>query len=220
MAYCYVFIDESGNYDFSKTGTQNWVLTSVITEDVHPGVLELYDLKHKVIDLGTNLEFFHAAVDRQAVRDEVFNIIKGLPNIRADSLIVEKRKTAPSVRRMDRFYPEMIEHLLQYPFDPRGIDISKYAKVIFFFDRPAAQRKQQQSLISAVKKYLAAHLKGIPYQICMHSSASHHYLQIVDYISWAIYVKWERGEMRPYEEVRHLVKSEFPIFQRGTTDWY
>ena len=94
MAYCYVFIDESGNYDFSRSGTKNWVLTSAITEDVHPGVTELYDLKHKIIDLGTNLEYFHAAEDRQAVRNEVFAIIKNLSNIRVDSLIVEKRKVA------------------------------------------------------------------------------------------------------------------------------
>ncbi len=45
MAYCYVFIDESGNYDFSNSGTEYWVLTSLITEDIHPGVLQLYDLR-------------------------------------------------------------------------------------------------------------------------------------------------------------------------------
>lgn len=219
MGYCYVFIDESGNYDFSPSGTKTWVLTSVITEDIHPGVGELYDLKHKLIDLGTNLEYFHEAVDRQAVRDEVFQVIKGLSNIRVDSLIVEKRKTAPTVRPLNRFYPEMVEHLLQYPFDSRGIDIGKYDKVIFFFGRVSAQKKQQQALVAGVKKYLSRHLKGKPYEICMHSSASHHYLQIVDYLSWAIYVKWERGELRPYNEIRQLVKSEFPIFQRGHTVW-
>ena len=80
MAYLYVFIDESGNYDFSPTGTRHWVLTSAMTDDVHPGVVDLYDLKHKLIDQGTNLEYFHAAEDRQAVRDEVFGIIKQLTN--------------------------------------------------------------------------------------------------------------------------------------------
>jgi len=74
--------------------------------------------------------------------------------------------------------------------------------------------------MSATKKYLAKHMKGVPYTICMHSSASHHYLQIVDYLSWAMYVKWERGEHRPYSAVSHLFKSEFDIFESGTTIWY
>ena len=86
MAYCYIFIDESGNYDFSPTGTNNWVLTSLITEDVHPGLLELYDLKHELIDLVTDIEYFHAAEDRQVVRNKVFEIIRNLPNLRVDSL--------------------------------------------------------------------------------------------------------------------------------------
>lgn len=112
MAYCYVFIDDSGNYDFSPNGAKHWVLTSLITEDIRPGLLELSDLKHELIDLGTDIEFFHAAEDRQAVRNRVFDILRRLPNIRVDSLIVDKRKAAPEIRPLDRFYPEMVDHLL------------------------------------------------------------------------------------------------------------
>lgn len=50
LAYLYVFIDESGNYDFSPSGTGYWILTSLITDDIRPGLIELYDLKHKLID--------------------------------------------------------------------------------------------------------------------------------------------------------------------------
>ena len=220
MAYLYVFIDESGNYDFSTRGTEYWILTSVITEDVHPGILELYDLKHKLIDLGTDVEYFHASEDRQAVRNEVFGIIKTLSNIRVDSLIVEKRKAGPSIRPINKLYPMMVEQLLKYPFNAPGIDIQTYEKVFFFFDRAASTKKQQQILIASVKYYLAKHLKGIDYHIAMHSSSSHHYLQIVDYLSWAVYEKWERQEYRPYQEISHLLKSEFQIFQHGTTTWY
>ena len=63
-------------------------------------------------ELGTNLEYFHAAEDRQAVRDEVFSIIQNLDNIRADSVVVDKRKTGPSIRSIDKFYPIMLENLL------------------------------------------------------------------------------------------------------------
>jgi len=220
LAYLYVFIDESGNYDFSPSGTGYWILTSLITEDIRPGLIELYDLKHKLIDLGTNLEYFHAAEDRQAVRNEVFDIIHNLNNIRADSVVVDKRKTGPSIRSIDKFYPMMLENLLNYPFDPRGIDVTKYERIFIFCDRASGTKRQQQALLAGIKSYLSRHLKGIPYQVCMHSSASHHYLQIVDYISWAIYVNWERGEDRPLEQVRHLVKSQFPIFEHGTMIWY
>jgi len=220
VSNCYVFVDESGNNDFSPSGTDHWVLTSLITSDPAPGVLDLYDLKRILIDSGTDIEYFHASEDRQAVRDEVFEIIGRLTNIRADSLVVEKRKTHPALRPFGRFYPQMMSYLLQYTFDPKGVDIQAFDRVVLFLDRARSTRNQQRALIASVKQYLAHHLGGIPYHIVMHSSASHPYLQIVDYLSWAVYVKWERGERRPYDEVRHLFRSEIPIFEHGADDWY
>jgi hypothetical protein len=220
LPYLYVFIDESGNYDFSRTGTKYWVVTSLLITDVTQTLIRLCDLKHQIIDLGTDIEKFHASEDRQAVRDMVFPIIASLQNVRVDSVVVEKRKAAPSIRPVWRFYPMMIENLLKYPFDPCGIDVSRFAKVFIFMDRASARASEREALKKAVKVYLAKHLRGVPYVICMHDSASHHSLQIVDYLSWAIFVKWERVEVRPYEAIAHLVQSEFPIFQHGYIDWY
>ena len=220
MAYLYVFIDESGNYDWSNKGTRFVVITSLLTTDVTPGVLELYELKHNLIDLGMDIEYFHATEDRQAVRDRVFNILSTFANARVDSVVVEKRKAAPAVRSLDRFYPMMIENLLRYPFDPRGLDVQRFDKVFIFLDRASARQTEQEALKKGVKLYLARHLGKIPYVICMHQSASHPYLQLVDYMCWAIFKKWERGEQRPYDRVKSLIRREFPIFQAGYKDWY
>jgi hypothetical protein len=220
MSHLYVFVDESGNYDFSPTGTKYWVLTSFTTTDIRQGLIELYELKHRTIGEGTDIEKFHAAEDRQAVRDLVFPIIANLGDARVDSVIVDKRKAAPSIRPLRRFYPMMVESLLKYPFDQRGIDVSRFAKVFIFMDRASARASEREALKKAVKEYLARYLREVPYVICMHSSASHHCLQIADYLCWAMYVKWERNETRPYQTISHLIQSEFPIFRYGHTDWY
>ena len=152
--------------------------------------------------------------------DEVFKVLAGLRNCRVDSVVIEKRKAAPAIRELERFYPLMVGNLLKYPFDPRGIDVSQYGKVFVFLDRAGSGSRQPEALIKGVKHYLARHLSGVPYVICMHQAKSHPYLQMVDYASWAIYVKWERGERRPYGAIAHLVKSAFPIFSHGFKDWY
>lgn len=221
MNYLYVFIDLSGNYDFSKTGTEYLVLTSLLCTDISPGILELYALKHNSIAQGLDdLEYFHAAEDRQAVRDKVFDIISSLDHLRIDSIIVEKRKTGPSLQPLERFYPMMIENLLKYPFDPKGIDVSGFDKVFIFMDREASSRTEREALKKAVKLSLAQHLGGVPYVICMHHSGTHSYLQMADYCSWAIYVKWEKNEYRPYQKISKLIRSEFPIFTYGLAVWY
>lgn len=220
MAYLYVFVDEGGNYDFSRKGTAHWVLTSLLATDIQPAVMELYDLKHKWIDLGADLEYFHASEDRQAVRDEVFSILVKCDHLRIDSVVVEKRKAAPSIRPLNQFYPMMVRNLLRYPFHSRGLDITAFDKVLIFADRAHATRRQQKVLLKALKAHLKPHLSGVPYEICMHASMSHPYLQLVDYANWSIYVKWERNETRPYNSIKHMLKSEFPIFAHGTTIWY
>lgn len=220
MNYLYAFIDVSGNYDFSPTGTKYIVLTSIICADLDLGTLELYKLKHQLIDEGVDLEYFHAAEDRQVVRNRVFDIISNLDHLRIDSVIVEKRKTGLSLRSLRRFYPMMIENLLKYPFDPRGIDVHSFDKVFIFMDRESARRNEREALKKAVRLYVSKHLRNIPYVICMHHSGTHPYLQLVDYCSWAIYVKWEKGEYRPYQKIAHHIGSEFPIFRYGTMIWY
>ena len=131
MAYCYVFIDESGNYDFSPNGTKYWILTSLITEDIHPGLFEISDLKHQLIDLGTDIEYFHTTEDRQAVRNGVFEILRWLLNLRVDSLIVDKRKVAHRIRPLGRFYRGMVDQLLRCQLNSRGIDIKRYERAFF-----------------------------------------------------------------------------------------
>lgn len=220
MKYLYAFIDVSGNYDFSPKGTKYLVLTSILCTDPSPGILELYELKHKVIDERIDLEYFHAAEDRQVVRNRVFDIISTLARLRIDSIIVEKRKTVPSLRPLRRFYPVMIENLLKYPFDPKGIDVQNFDKVFIFMDRESARLSEREALKKAIRLYIARHLGNIPYALCMHHSGTHPYLQLVDYCSWAIYVKWEKGEHRPYQKIAQLISSEFPIFHYGMATWY
>lgn len=220
MNYLYVFIDASGNYDYSPTGTMSLVITSALCTDINPGVLELYAVKNEVIDQGIDIEYFHAAEDRQPVRDKVFDVISGLTHLRIDSIIVEKSKVDPKLRPLNKLYPTMIEYLLQYPFDPRGIDVTRFDKVLIFMDRESTRAKEKDAITKAVKLSLVRHLRGTPYALSMHSSASHPYLQIVDYCSWALYVKWERGETRPFSKIKDLVRSEFLIYRNKKAKWY
>lgn len=207
--YLHIFIDISGNYDFSPTGTKYLMFTSITCSDYCSGVSELYRLKHEMIDRGIDLEYFHASEDKQEVRDGVFNIISQLTNLRIDSVVVEKKKTAPTLRELKKLYPKMIEYLLKYVFNPRGVDVRSFNKVFIFIDREGSKSSERGALLKAIKTSLAGHLNGIPYVICMHASLSHLYLQVVDYCSWALYVKYEREELRPYNQIRGLVKSEF-----------
>jgi hypothetical protein len=217
--YLYIFLDEAGNLDFSPGGTRYFILSSVTKERPFLAYKELAELKYDLVELGANLEYFHAAEDNQATRNRVFDIIRrNLGGIRVDALIVEKCKTGEALRAEERFYPEMLGYLLRYVTE--GHDLRQFTEVIVFTDRIPVQRKRQ-AVEKAVKLTLAQKLpKGCRYRVLHHDSKSNCDLQIVDYCNWAIYRKWDRADARSYNVIQPVVRSEFEIFRNGITHYY
>ena len=63
-------------------------------------------------------------------------------------------------------------------------------------------------LKKGIKEYIRSRNLALRYDIFHHASASSANLQIVDYISWAIFRKYERGEDRYYNQVKAYVLDE------------
>jgi hypothetical protein len=215
----YIFLDEAGNFDFSSTGTRYFVLTSVAKERPFLTYRELTELKYDLVEQKMDIEYFHASEDSQVVRTQVFDIIqKNLNGIRVDALIVEKNKTHPALQVEERFYPKMLGYLLKYVMEKQ--DFGMVTEVIVFTDKIPIQRKRK-AVEKAVKSILAEMLpKATRYRLLHHESKSNMDLQIADYCNWAVYRKWARGDKRSYNIIMQVIKTEFDIFQNGTTLYY
>ncbi len=215
QGFLYIFLDEAGNLDFSPTGTRYFILSSVAKERPFNAYKGLAELKYDLVELGANIEYFHAAEDNQTTRNRVFDIIcKNLAGIRVDSLIVEKCKASQEVRTEECFYPEMLGDLLRHVIECQ--DLRRFAEIIVFTDRIPVLRKRQ-AVEKAVKLTLAKKLpKGVRYRVLHHDSKSNSDLQIADYCSWAIYRKWSKSDVRSYNLIAEAVKSEREIFQQYT----
>lgn len=217
--YLYIFLDEGGNLDFSPSGTKYFILTSISKERPFHAYREMTELKYDLVELGIDIEYFHASEDSQAVRNRVFDIIcHNMAGIRIDTLVVEKRKTGLSLRASDRFYPKMLGYLLRYILE--GTNLKQFTEVIVFTDRIPVNKKRN-AVEKAVKMTLAKMLpKGCCYRILHHDSKSNFDLQIADYCNWAIYRKWDQHDKRSYDLIKSAVRSEFEIFDAGKNFYY
>jgi len=227
----FLFIDESGNFDFSPHGTKYFVLTCMSTFKPVEERDRLIRLKYELLVKGVNQEFFHATEDKQIIRDKVFEIITSLKDdIEAHSVIVQKNKTNPVLYKEEyekrgrkvvrivgtRLYQEVCRTLLQYVF--RRSNFKGTDKIVVVLG--AVFTKDKQSFIlKTLKKYLKENF-SIPFEIYFHRSQADLNCQIADYFGWAIYVKWERSEGRPYNLIQDKVKSKFEIFKRGLKTYY
>ena len=186
--YLYLFLDESGNLDFSPNGSKYFQLCAVTKERSLRAHLELAELKYDLVEQGIDLEYFRASENKQAVRDKVFTIIqKYNSGVRVYALLVEKSKTIPDLRSDEQFYPRMLGYLTRFILSQ--YDLSQYREVIVFTDIIPVGRKKM-AVKGAVKVTLANMMPEIAkYRLIHHSSKSNFDLQIADYYCWAIFRK-------------------------------
>ena len=213
--FLYIFLDEAGNLDFSANGTKYFVLGGITKERPFNAYMEMTELKYNLVERGMNLEYFHAAEDNQATRNQIFDIIeKHLTGVTVDSIIVEKQKVAATLRDEEQFYPKVLGTLLREIL--KHYPLAEFAEVIVFTDSLPVQRKRA-AVEKGVKTTLAAMLPAsVRYRVLHHASKSNLDLQIADYCTWAIYRKWNRQDMRSYVRVQAAVRSQWDVMQTGT----
>ena len=211
----YIFLDESGNLDFSARGTRYFVLASVSM--VRPfAMYEALDAyKYDCLEYGLTSEYFHCANDNRHVRARVFEIIGAhLEHIAVDLLIVEKRKTEPSLTPDGRFYAEMLGSLLRRVLSresyPAGHEVIVITDTVPF-------RKRREALEKSVRLTLSRTMpERLRYRVLHHDSRAHYGLQVADYVCWSVFRECERGQSGFYERIRPAVVSRTEAFENET----
>lgn len=229
----YIFIDESGNFDFSPSGTKFFVLTSVTTTRPLNERLSLLNLKYDLLKKGFNQECFHATEDKQEVRDLVYQEVGKLDDIEVDAIVAQKNKANPSlyidydhakrmrgvfkmVRSEEKFYHRISQTLLQYIFQRHDND--EIEKIIVVLGALFPNNKHGY-VLKSLKQYLKTKFKK-PFYVYFHKTEADINCQLADYCGWAVYVNAERAEGRPLATLKGRLKSVFSIFDRGTTEYY
>ncbi len=215
-----VFIDESGDFEFSPKGSRLFVLTAVSTSGCEGLLKDYFELKQHLALSGAGLERFHATNDSIATRGAFFDFIAQHVDhrcVRVDSVIARKNRANPVVREPEVFYSMMLKFLLKWIFARHQAT----ADALLVWTDLLPKRKKRETFEKAVKTYLAKELQThAPYQLHHHSSASHPLLQVADYCCWAVSRKWRGEEGHHFDKIRSAVASEFDVFERGRIEYY
>lgn len=227
----YVFIDESGNFDFSAKGSKHFILTGLATFDPVLNRDALIRLRYQLLKEGYDHEYFHASEDKQHVRDEVFRFLGSLGNsYEVHTVWAPKNKAHPSLytesyEKGGKFitrvtgidlYQKLCKCLLSYLF--RGKD-GKVDRIVIVIGSLFTGDKKKV-FMRTLKNYLKNYFPGIAFDIYSHPVCADLNCQLADYCCWAISVKLERGESRPLSVIHPNIKNAFNYFRTGTKEYY
>ena len=214
----YVFLDESGNFDFSIKGTKYFILSGLSCYRPFEWYHDFIDLKFNLLENFNGVEEFHCTEDKQLVRNQVFSILeKYQASFRIDSVIVQKNKVNPSIRNQDQLYPLMLKILLSYIV--KNYNKEKISQLVFITDELPV-KKSKETITKGIKLNLDESFGKKPYKIFHWNSKSTIGLQAVDYACWAIQKKWNVKDFRSYDKVKKSIQSEFDVFRSGDVEYY
>lgn len=200
----YLFFDESGNLDFSPNGSNHFCFGALTLRDPGPLSAAFTRLRYAMLEQGVEMEYFHAAEDRQAVRDQVFAALAEAGDFEVDLLVADKRRMHPALRDPFEFYCKLGYVLMEAVLDRfRHLD----EPIVVITDTLPLQR-ERKALSKAFRMAIRGTLGDRPFCIVHHPSAAHAGLQAVDYCTWAMQRKL-RGDERPYQRIRGWIQSEW-----------
>jgi hypothetical protein len=195
----YIFLDESGNLDFSTKGSRFWSLTALCTSEPAKGRNAFLSLHYELAALGSGVEYFHATEDKQAVRDRMFETILKLDDCcEVHAVLAEKCKAHPSLYRNYRvirgekkavpqeakFYDLVCRTLLKFILNRNAFkDASSFVIVL-----SSIFNKEKHAQIEGALKTALKELTSKPFYLYFRANKADINCQVADYCGWAISV--------------------------------
>lgn len=226
----YIFVDEAGDMDFSAKGSRHYMFNFLVKTrpfQLHEHIANFrYELIERnldpFIDRKLDIESFHAHNDNKHIKKRMFEIIStfGPDAVKVYSYILEKPKVHPEKRKeATRFYIDNLAFATSQLLEKLAIQ----SNFIIITDRLPV-KKMKNALLKALKTGIETHSKEIgkplSYSIHNHCSASSSNLQIIDYIGWAIYRKYEHGDDTYYEMIDQYLVEEAVMTKNRIEEHY
>lgn len=205
----YVFLDESGDFNFGDEGSAYFIVTAVTMRRPIEIDSALSEYRYECLDSGWGLEYFHCAKDGPVVRRRVFEIIRDhLSQMQIDFVVVDKSKTEPASQDPVRFYPKVVGRLLTCVISRTGVRDRQ--RIVIVTDRIAVKRTRV-AVEKATRDALPGASGGGPgYDLYHHESGSHFGLQVADYCCWAIQRKWSGRDDRYFAMIEPALRWALP----------
>lgn len=214
----FIFTDESGNIDFSPKSSKHAIVTGIIVNNSYAKLLgDYWSLRHDLyinpVEYGSDQRIytnkrFHAAEDPQKVRDKVFELITlHSENICDRSLIVEKANVYNYLQRDEWLIGRMYYYWFKSLFNSTNWIENKNSLQIII-DHTKTKRLRSAT-ISGIKRSHSNYGNKLPYRLHHTPSGCHPFIQLADYICWALLRKYERNDLRSYNLISGLIEDEW-----------
>ncbi len=206
----YIFLDESGDLGFSEESS-HWLILTVLFSNNHRRIEKCVKkvhkgLKKKYKKIG-ELHAYHADA---ITKKRILKLLAGVEDLKVLCIILNKKKVYTDLQNQKKYLYNYTANILLDRLHNKNI-FNNSDKIVICID----QRETNKFLKKNFQDYLKNNLlkRGNKnFEIKIKPSQTEKCLQAADFISWAIFRKYEKGDYEYYEIIKNKVIEENLLF--------
>ncbi len=206
----YIFLDESGDLGFSKKSSKWFLFTLVVVND--PRLLERVikkvknGLKKKHKHKFSELHAYHCD---DVTRTRVLKSLSQL-DIAVVTTILNKEKVYVDLQNQKNYlYNYTANVILDRLINSKRVDGDN--QLFLVVDRKDTKKNLRDNFIAYITEAMKKR-RDCKFEMSLAASHDEKGLQAVDFISWAIFRKYERGDYEFYEIIKDKIIDERLLF--------
>jgi hypothetical protein len=206
----YVFLDESGDLGFSNKSSRWFILTMAFTNN-HRKIEKCIKKVHRNLKKKyKRVAELHAYHTDAITRKRILQLLSEAEDLKILCIILNKKKVHIDLQNQKNYLYNYTANILLDRLSNKKI-YNTGDKIRVCID----QRETNKFLKENFKNYLNSNLvkkENNDFEVKIRPSQAEKCLQAVDFISWAIFRKYEKNDYEYYEIIKNKVIEENLLF--------
>ena len=206
-----IFIDESGDLGFS-TGSSRWFIVTLLLTSTHRKVEKCVKKVHKGLrKKDKKVKELHAYKEKDATRKRVLKLVSKVEDVQILTIVLNKDKVYTRLQDQKAVLYNYVTNILLDRLHTSGV-IDDVEDVEICIDQKETNKFMNEHYLKYLQKGTQS-WKQNRIDIRLAHSHNEKCLQAIDFISWAIFRKYERGDYDFYNLIQEKVVSENFLFK-------
>jgi hypothetical protein len=206
----YIFLDESGDLGFRKRSSNWFIFTIVLTND-HKKIEKVIKNIRKGLTKKYKLKELHAYHADSITKHRMLKKLSELDDIKIFCVILNKKKVYIDLQNQKNYLYNYTANILLDRLHNKNI-IKTDEPINLFIDQKDTNKFIRENFEKYLKDNLIKRGNNGKIEIKIKPSHTEKCLQAVDFVSWAIFRKYEKGDYEYYEDIKSKIIEESILF--------
>ena len=206
----YIFLDESGDLGF-KPASSNWFLFTIVLTNDHKKIERVIKNIRKGLKKKFKLKELHAYHADAITKHRMLKKLSELEDLKVMCIILNKKKVYVDLQNQKNYLYNYTANILLDRIHNKNL-IKTDEPISLYIDQKDTSKFIRENFEKYLKDNLVKRGNSGKIEIRIKPSHTEKCLQAVDFVSWAIFRKYERGDYEYYEDIKNKIVEEKLLF--------